>query len=153
MASDDDWWSRAACRGVGPDLFFAPMRAGRPRRDGTQPDLTPEPCHRCTVRDECLAEGVRTMLWLSLLPGLGSWGGRTAREVRELARASELDDGERYFDASEVDRSCRVCDPAAELAYMCRTHRRRWHRAGSPRAPDGQPDVTGLDSPIHRRTR
>jgi WhiB family transcriptional regulator, redox-sensing transcriptional regulator len=64
------WHDRAACRGMGPQLFF-PSRGE---------DVRPakEMCATCPVADECLA--------FSTTPGAGQahgiWGGLSSRERR-----------------------------------------------------------------------
>lgn len=42
------WHQQAACRGVGPDLFFPRLGDGRP-------DAGLAYCERCSVQTECLA--------------------------------------------------------------------------------------------------
>lgn len=47
------WHSRAACRGVGPDVFYPSTRGEHPSPEAL------ELCGRCPVRAECVEAGRR----------------------------------------------------------------------------------------------
>lgn len=69
-----EWRARAACLGLGPDVFFEVMSA--PARDRAR-----GVCSRCPVAEECgegaIARGER----------YGLWAGMTANEITEVRRA------------------------------------------------------------------
>lgn len=65
------WQQSAACRGLGPDLFF--IDRGEPARDAQ------DVCAACTVRAECLEAGLHEK-W-------GVWGETTELERRRIRRA------------------------------------------------------------------
>lgn len=67
------WWDDAACRGVGPSLFF-PFR-GEPTEEAKKV------CAGCAARSECLDEGVSGREF-------GVWGGTSERQRLKLRRAS-----------------------------------------------------------------
>jgi WhiB family transcriptional regulator, redox-sensing transcriptional regulator len=78
----EGWRERAACRGMGPDLFYADNR-------GHERDCAPivrqaqAICARCPVRDECHAYA----LALPANQRVGIWGGVSiAQEVRRSRR-------------------------------------------------------------------
>jgi WhiB family transcriptional regulator, redox-sensing transcriptional regulator len=66
------WQSKAACRGIDPNLFF-PIK---PEEESAAKDI----CKDCTVREECLD---------SALAGRekGIWGGMTEKERNKLQRS------------------------------------------------------------------
>jgi hypothetical protein len=69
------WTRRAACRGMGPDLFFPAQ--------GEDVDPARAICARCAVRQECLD------YILAAEPGApGVWGGTTGMDRRRLKRGS-----------------------------------------------------------------
>jgi WhiB family transcriptional regulator, redox-sensing transcriptional regulator len=70
-----EWWSRAACQFVDPDLFF-PVSAAHPAR--AQLAAAKAVCARCPVQSECLG--------YALAAGQvhGIWGGLTEEERRLL---------------------------------------------------------------------
>lgn len=73
-----DWFDRAACRGLGPDLFYP---------DTVGPNVGPAKaiCAGCPVRQECLERG------LDASEGFGVWGGLSPKERRPLRnRRTEL---------------------------------------------------------------
>jgi WhiB family transcriptional regulator, redox-sensing transcriptional regulator len=70
-----EWWSRAACRYVDPDLFF-PISATGPAR--AQLAGAKAVCARCPVRRDCL----RYALAAGPVPGI--WGGLSEDERRLL---------------------------------------------------------------------
>ncbi|HYB88349.1 MAG TPA: WhiB family transcriptional regulator [Streptosporangiaceae bacterium] len=79
-----DWWPRAACRTVDPDLFF-PASADGP--SVMQIAVAKAVCARCEVRHECLAFA------LSTGQRHGVWGGTSPNErqrLRNKARAAGL---------------------------------------------------------------
>lgn len=70
-----EWHDRAACRGLGPDLFFA-----GPGEPGNQVVLGAKSvCESCPVRVECREAG--------RFEKYGVWGGQTYDEQRKLRRA------------------------------------------------------------------
>lgn len=106
------WWSRAACLGVGVELFF-PARG-----EDASPALAY--CARCSVTQECAA-------WSESFPGRpdGVWGGLSGRGWR--ARRSELgrECGEcgARFTKAEVG-SWRYCSDACRKAARFKAQRR-----------------------------
>jgi WhiB family redox-sensing transcriptional regulator len=73
LVSRPEWHRRAACRGVGPDLFFPARSDGRPVQGLAY-------CERCPVRQECLTSAQE------LASTSGVWGGTTGRQRREIRR-------------------------------------------------------------------
>jgi WhiB family redox-sensing transcriptional regulator len=71
------WQSRAACRGLGPALFY-PETTG----PGTH-DNTAAVCLTCVVRPACLDHALRHE-WS------GFWAGTTGRERRRLRREAGI---------------------------------------------------------------
>lgn len=69
-----EWHRRAACRGVGTDIFF-PVR-------GQDVTVAKSYCEVCTVRTECADAG--------LLEREGIWGGQSERARRRLRRVAGL---------------------------------------------------------------
>jgi WhiB family transcriptional regulator, redox-sensing transcriptional regulator len=74
LVSRPRWHQDAACRGVGPDLFF-------PRR-GERWNAAIALCEECSVRSECLASA----LALEDHEAQGVWGGTTGRGRRQMRR-------------------------------------------------------------------
>jgi WhiB family redox-sensing transcriptional regulator len=64
------WHARAACRGLGADLFF-------PER-GDDTTTAKQVCGGCPVRTECLASA------LANSERFGTWGGKAERERRQI---------------------------------------------------------------------
>ena len=75
----DEWWSRAACQHVNPELFF-PISATGPAR--AQLAGAKAVCARCPVRRDCLRYA------LAAGPVQGIWGG-LSEDVRRLVRQRE----------------------------------------------------------------
>jgi WhiB family redox-sensing transcriptional regulator len=67
------WHRSAACRGVGPDLFF-------PERGSGPLDAALAYCERCPVQAQCLAAGSKVGRTS------GIWGGTSARQRQGLRR-------------------------------------------------------------------
>jgi WhiB family transcriptional regulator, redox-sensing transcriptional regulator len=75
MTDGSPWQSRAACRGLDPELFFpAPGESSRPAR---------AVCTSCPVRAEC-AEWA-----LFAAEHHGVWGGLTERDRRRIRRSHQ----------------------------------------------------------------
>lgn len=73
--SSDNWWPRAACLGLNPDLFFP---AGN--NETVHPEAAAT-CARCRVRDPCLE-------YTLLDPELrGIWAGTTTSERKSIRNA------------------------------------------------------------------
>lgn len=75
-----DWFDRAACRGMGPDIFFPT----RPERSSPSPSTVEakKVCRGCETRMECYRE------WQQLpweLRRYGVWGGLASRDREKLA--------------------------------------------------------------------
>lgn len=68
----DDWQSRARCRGLESEQFFV--------RGSTQARHAIAVCDRCTVRAECLRYAVENRV------DFGVWGGMTERQRRAYQR-------------------------------------------------------------------
>lgn len=69
------WHARAACRGVGTDVFFVEAGGGA---DQSWRSL----CERCEVRAECLSSAMAD-------PSTeGHWGGMSTPERKRLRRSS-----------------------------------------------------------------
>ena len=66
------WRSRAACRGLDPDIFYPPSDD-----DAWEAKAV---CDTCPVRQPCLEHA------LALRESEGVWGGATERERRRLLR-------------------------------------------------------------------
>ena len=62
LEHDLSWWSGAACRGAGLDLFF------------DDADVAPVVCATCPVRQPCGAHGL-------LYEYDGTWGGMTQKQL------------------------------------------------------------------------
>lgn len=72
-------WTQAACRGMGPDLFYPPRGA-----PPTHTEAAKAVCHRCPIRLQCLQTAVEDVeRW-------GIWGGTTEPERRILRRFRRL---------------------------------------------------------------
>ena len=72
----EPWTARAACRGVGADVFFTEQdEATRPAK---------EVCAGCPVREECLDYALRNG------ERHGVWGGTSERERRRMRREQGL---------------------------------------------------------------
>lgn len=71
-----DWFERAECRGVDPDLFFP--KAGESYQQAQRV------CRECPVRAQCLEYA------LDNCERFGVWGGLTERERRQLRRTRHL---------------------------------------------------------------
>ncbi len=76
-SAPQSWRHAAACRAMGPELFFPP--------DGPEGrEWDPEParavCERCPVRGDCLDWAVASG------QSHGVWGGATEKELRRLRR-------------------------------------------------------------------
>lgn len=71
MAAVDDWRDRAACTGLGPDLFFSD--------DLDVQDRVKQVCERCPVQPECLDFG--------MTQEFGVWGGLSVSRRRAKAQA------------------------------------------------------------------
>lgn len=78
---DDDptWAQRGACVGIDPDLFF-------PER-GESTIEAKRVCMTCEVRPQCESYGVRNECY-------GTWGGRSARNLKDIRRALGLNLGD-----------------------------------------------------------
>ncbi len=70
------WRARAACRGLGPSLFYPEDLEGDDVRRAK------ELCSRCAVVADCLATAVAAG------ERYGIWGGATPRERRRLKRTA-----------------------------------------------------------------
>ena len=70
-----EWRSRAACRGIDPDLFF-PVGSTGPATDHIA--AAKMICYACQVQKECLEFALATR------QELGIWGGRDEAERRDL---------------------------------------------------------------------
>jgi hypothetical protein len=76
-----DWFDNAACRGMGPDVFFPT----RPEPTSPSPSTVEAKniCRGCTTRLECYRE------WQSLpweLRRYGVWGGLATKDREKLAQ-------------------------------------------------------------------
>ena len=67
-----DWWKRAACAGVGPDVFFEP--------DPEAEQAAKAICASCTTAHECRDWAIAHRI------SFGIFGGLTALERAELSR-------------------------------------------------------------------
>lgn len=115
-----EWHRRAACRGMGPALFFGD------RGENVQP--AKDVCASCPVTEECLAAGLREKfgIWggLSkrqrrrLRPGRTSGPGPVVSERRVLAILRSLAPHRRTL--SEV---ARACGASKSESFQARLHR------------------------------
>ena len=104
-----DWFDQAACRGMGPDIFF------QTRNDPHQPAPSPveakNVCRGCTTRTECYRE------WQALpweLRRYGVWAGLASRDREKLAQVicagcggsfeRGVRDKTRYCEACRIER-------------------------------------------------
>jgi hypothetical protein len=76
------WFESAACRGMGPDMFFPDA----PGANGTSRSAL-RVCAECTVRSECAAEA-RSLPYGWAIYGI--WGGESARRRRPSLSSSTL---------------------------------------------------------------
>jgi WhiB family redox-sensing transcriptional regulator len=67
-----EWWSRAACAGVGPDAFFEPDPEAEQRAKAI--------CDGCTAIAECREWAIRQRI------SFGIFGGLNAVERAQLSR-------------------------------------------------------------------
>ena len=70
-AKTEDWWDKASCRGVGPNVLF-------PLGEIEQSQVAVELCGACAVRAECLNFALETR------QEHGVWGGTTEAERRTM---------------------------------------------------------------------
>ena len=175
MSGQKNWRSRAACRGVDPELFFPTAEDG-PVRDA-QVAVAKSVCASCPVREACLAEALERMPY-------GIAGGLTPEERRgqrrrlpEIEREIELEEGLRPgAGRAQVAVAGRVLllagRPAREVAARCgvtertvsrwaglakaslaeaddspRTHR-NGHGGGKPRRQPGSPPDLPSTEPL-----
>ena len=68
------WQAQAACRGMGPELFFPPLGA----TGGTHPNPAREICAGCPVRVECGTFAVENVEMY------GTWGGMSPRRRQKI---------------------------------------------------------------------
>lgn len=73
-----DWRDDARCKEMDPDLFFP---AGTTGPALLQIEAAKEVCRQCTVREDCLEDGLREEY--------GIWGGITEEERRYIRRQRE----------------------------------------------------------------
>lgn len=77
----DGWRSRAACRGLDPEMFLL---------DKTESADVPKAkavCASCTVRDDCLEEALAPVYVVeNRVKTVGIWGGTSEKQRRELVR-------------------------------------------------------------------
>ena len=79
------WWQRAACRDIGPAVFFP---AGNPKLAGVDEERAKGLCSSCPVRARCLAFAIEHG------EADGVWGGLSAEERRPLT-AAPAENGQR----------------------------------------------------------
>ncbi len=75
MSAPHAWRQRAACRGMGPEMFFPEPS------DNHTPPAAREVCGRCEVSDECLDYA------LSIHTTHCFWGGVGPKDRRNIARS------------------------------------------------------------------
>lgn len=132
IVTEERWRLDAACRGVNPELFFAPGRNDdRGRRLRTLGDMQRAQalayCARCPVRDACLDYALR-------FDELGIWGGTTYRERRRL-RNELAGRGVELHNRPEVDLLPRVTAIGVDYLAGCGTaaaYRRHLRRGETP---------------------
>jgi WhiB family transcriptional regulator, redox-sensing transcriptional regulator len=73
LGGNPDWFQRASCMGVDPDLFF-PERGASTRE-------AKEVCRGCPVCEDCLEYAI------VVAEKHGVWGGKSERERRVIRRA------------------------------------------------------------------
>jgi WhiB family transcriptional regulator, redox-sensing transcriptional regulator len=76
--AEPGWFDRAACRGVGWDLFFPEAGTGEHADYSAAQRL----CERCTVAPRCLAYAIETRAVE------GVWGGLTPKERKTVRRTA-----------------------------------------------------------------
>ena len=74
-----DWHTRAACKGLTPDLFFPSVGGNKPSTDAIRV------CATCPVRTECLNEALKC----PPMDDYGVWGGTTVTQRQQIRRAKE----------------------------------------------------------------
>ena len=71
------WWTKRACAGLGPDLFFAPERSAKTRKAVAI-------CEGCPVRAECLTYAEDLEQDINDLDYItGVYGGKTPKDRKE----------------------------------------------------------------------
>lgn len=114
------WQQRAACRGMGTELFF--------RGHGESAGEGKAICAGCEVRVECLAQ-VQTM---ETQGNHGTWGGLTPRERRGLPRVKR--EPPHGSNARYVHSGCR-CVPCREAHRVAQRHWRETPVSSPPERP------------------
>ncbi|SCL30459.1 WhiB family transcriptional regulator, redox-sensing transcriptional regulator [Micromonospora rhizosphaerae] len=74
LGAREDWWDRAACRGIDVDVFY-PLP-----NDGAAAERALRVCGRCPIRAKCRQYAV------SNREAYGIWGGMTERQRAALVR-------------------------------------------------------------------
>lgn len=80
-----DWRTRAACRGMDPDLFLLDKS-----ESGDVPKAKAV-CRRCPVREDCLEEALTPVyVGENVVKTVGVWGGFSEKQRRELAKIQQV---------------------------------------------------------------
>lgn len=79
---DVRWMKRAACRGMGPDLFFPDPK------DGTTSVEAKKVCARCPVQQQCADYAIDHFEDHGVWGGLTEKGLRAARKVRRAQKSA-----------------------------------------------------------------
>jgi WhiB family redox-sensing transcriptional regulator len=87
QSNSRSWWKRANCLGSDPELFH-PTKAGVASQ--AQVRAAKMICHRCEVREECLAYA------LEHREPHGIWGGKTVVERAKMLGLDHSIRGPRY---------------------------------------------------------
>ena len=115
---DRTWYQKAACRDLGPDMFYTTRGGNIAQREAV------EKCEQCPVRINCLVSALHNA------DRHGVWGGLSERARRPLrhrwADTHRTMVGVRHGTRHNYDRGCR-CEEChdAKLRYSREYNRRR----------------------------
>lgn len=124
-----EWHQRAACRGMGPELFFRGQSESAAEGKAV--------CRGCEVRAECLAQ-VQTM---ETQGNHGTWGGLTPKERRGLPRVKR--DAPHGSDSRyKSGCHCVACTEAHRVAH------RHWRGVPVSSPPDLSQVSVSASSPL-----
>lgn len=113
MIRRPSWWHRAACLGVGVDIFIGH------KGDDTSPAMAY--CSRCPVTEECAT-------WAAAYPGsVGVWGGISGnrrRSFRSLNRRCQIC-GSPITERRRVSLCSADCEAESKRRSQRASHQRR----------------------------
>lgn len=89
QVKDPGWRRRAECSGMDTELFFPERGRGKPRLSVQIADAIVV-CHRCPVREDCLAEH---LIYRDKISIAGGMTGRARKRMIEDKETAQPDDG------------------------------------------------------------